>query len=192
MIATAARSILGLLLGLAFWWAFSEPYNRFLAVVTEPLIRVAEPATRLIPVESEMTIDRTDFRRGSPRPGLATADLTVNFILLAALFAMNRKPLSTPNVSAFLLASCILVIVHIAAIITNVESIYALRLGSWSQRHYGAFARNFWGAAAHFYTLLGSFGSAFVLWWILGPIIEARRKSRSKGPRSDRGCAPNT
>ena len=151
MLATIARSILGLFIGLAVWAGFNEPYNRFLAYVTEPLLRVAEPATRLVPVEGEMTIDRTDFRSGSPRPGLATSHLTVNFILLAALFAINRKPLSTANVSAFLIASCILIVVHIAAIVTNVESIYALRLGPWSERHYGALARNFWGAAAHFY-----------------------------------------
>jgi len=167
LLATIARTILGLLLGLALWWGLNEPYNRFLAAVTEPLLRVAEPATRLIPVDGEMTIDRTDFGSGSPRPALATSQLTVNFILLVALFAMNRKPLSTANVSAFLLASCILVVVHIAAIITNVESIYALRLGPWSERHYGAFARNFWGAAAHFYTLVGSFAAAFALWWVL-------------------------
>jgi hypothetical protein len=169
LIATSARSTLGLLFGLAVWWGFSEPYNRFLAYLTEPLLRIAEPATRLIPSEGEMTIDRTDFRSGSPRPALATSELTVNLVLLAALFAMNRKPLSNANVWAFLIASCILVVVHIAAVITNVESIYALQLGPWSQRHYGTLARNFWGAAAHFYTLVGSFGSAFVLWSTVGP-----------------------
>jgi hypothetical protein len=31
-------------------------------------------------------------------------------------------------------------------------------------------ARNFWGAAAHFYSLIGTFGAGFVLWWFFRPV----------------------
>ena len=96
-------------------------------------------------------------------------DLTSNIILLTTLFAVNRRPLSDRNVFGFLLASLTLVVVHIGAVVVNVQSIYALRLGPWSAAHYGAVARNFWGAAAHFYSLIGTFGAAFALWWLFRP-----------------------
>jgi hypothetical protein len=163
-----SRAVLGLIVGLGLWWALRDPYNRVLVGVTAPLLRIFEPVTRLVAVGDEITIDRTDFRSGSQRPALATSQLTVNFILLIALFAANRKPISDRNVAGFLIASVILMFVHVVAIIVNVESIFALRLGPWSERHYGAFARNFWSAGAHFYTLAGSFGAAFALWWLLG------------------------
>jgi hypothetical protein len=132
-------------------------------------LRIGDSATRLIPSGREIVIDRTDFRRGSPRPALSGSLLTVNFILLAALFAANTNPLATRNVSGFLVAAMALVLVHIVALLINVQSIYALTLGAWSERHYGAFARNFWSASAHFYNLVGSFGIAFALWWVLRP-----------------------
>jgi hypothetical protein len=72
-----------------------------------------------------------------------------------------------------LLASLVLVAVHVAAVVVNVQSIYALRLGPWSERHYGAVARNFWGAATHFYSLIGVFGAGFALWWLFRPSPDA-------------------
>jgi len=161
----------GFLIGLAFWWAFSAPYGRLLAALSEPVIRIAERprVTRLIPSGTEMTIDRTDFPRASPRPGLRLMDLTFNIMLLTTLFAVNPQPLSNRNISGLLLASLVLVLVHVAAVVANIQSIYALQLGPWSERHYGAVARNFWGAAAHFYTVVGVFGAVFALWWILRP-----------------------
>jgi len=168
------------------WWGLSTPYARLLASVTEPLIRVAErPAvTRLIADGADLTIDRTDFPRSSPRPGLTLMDLTANVILLATLFAVNRRPLSDKNILGFLLANLCLVLVHIAAVVTNVQSIYALRLGPWSQRNYGPIARNFWGAGAHFYSLIGVFGAAFALWWLFRPAQDG--ESEERAPRRRR------
>jgi hypothetical protein len=166
-----AKGATGFLLGLAFWWALSPPYARLLGSLSEPLIHIGEhpPVTRLIADGTELTIDRTDFPRSSPRPGLTLMDLTANVVLLATLFAVNRRPLSDRNVAGLLLASLVLVVVHVAAVVANVQSIYALRLGPWSERNYGPVARNFWGAGAHFYSLIGSFGAAFALWWLFRP-----------------------
>jgi hypothetical protein len=166
-----AKGAAGFLLGVVFWWAFSTPYACVLAMLTEPLIRIAErPAvTRLIARGSELTIDRADFPPSSPRPALQLLSITANIILLTTLFAVNRAPLRDRNIRAWLLASVALVVVHVGAIVLNVQSIYALRLGPWSEAHYGAAARNFWGAGAHFYTLIGSFGAAFALWWLFRP-----------------------
>jgi hypothetical protein len=165
----------GFVLGLALWWGLSTPYARLLATAAGPLIRMAErpSVTRLIAGGTELTIDRDDFPRSSPRPGLTLMDLTANIVLLTTLFAVNKHPVSDRNILGFVLASLALVAVHIAAIIVNVESIYALRLGPWSARNYGPFARNFWGAAAHFYSVIGVFGAAFALWWLFRPSNEA-------------------
>lgn len=166
-----AKGATGFLLGLALWWGLSSPYARLLASLSEPLIRIAErpPVTRLIANGTELTIDRTDFPRASPRPGLRLMDLTSNIILLTTLFAVNRQPLGDRNIRGLLLASLMLVLVHVAAVVMNVESIYALRLGPWSVRNYGPVARNFWGAGAHFYSIVGAFGAGFALWWLLRP-----------------------
>lgn len=169
--SSLAKGAAGFLLGLVFWWSLSSPYARLLATLTEPLMRAAErpPVTRLIADGTELTIDRDDFPRASPRPSLLLMDLTANMILLTTLFAVNRRPLSDRNVRGFLLASVVLIAGHIAAVVMNVESIYALRLGPWSASHYGAVARNFWGAGAHFYSIAGVFGAAFALWWLFRP-----------------------
>jgi hypothetical protein len=174
----AVRGTIGFFLGLLLWWSLSSAYAQLLAAVSEPLIRVSErPAvTRLIPNGNELTIDRSDFPRSSPRPGLRLMDLTFNVILLTTLFAANRHPWRDRNMRGLMLAFLILFAVHVVAVIVNVESIYALRLGGWSSFHYGAVARNFWGAAAHFYTLVGSFGVSFALWWLLRPAAEEARR----------------
>jgi hypothetical protein len=168
---TLAKGAAGFLFGLCLWWAMAVPYARLLAAVTEPVIRVAEhlPVTHLIANGAEITIDRSDFPRSSPRPALALTELTSNIILLTTLFSVNRKALSDRNVLGLLLASLALIVVHIAAVAFNVQSIYALRLGPWSRANYGTAARNFWGAGAHFYSVIGAFGAAFVLWWLFRP-----------------------
>jgi hypothetical protein len=181
-----AKGAAGFVLALAFWWGLSSSYARLLAGLTEPLLRMSErpPVTRLIANGTELTIDRDDFPRSSPRPGLTLMDLTANIILLTTLFAVNRSPLSDANIRSFLLAGFVLVVVHIAAVAVNVQSIYALRLGAWSQRHYGAVARNFWGASAHFYSLIGVFGAGFALWWLFRPSQDsAPHRSQHRRPR---------
>jgi hypothetical protein len=169
--------------------------------MTEPLLRATErpPATRLIADGTELTIDRDDFPRASPRPSLLLMDLTANMILLTTLFAVNRRPLSDRNVRGFLLASVVLIAVHIAAVVMNVESIYALRLGPWSERHYGAVARNFWGAGAHFYSIAGVFGAPFALWWLFRPSADSVKPrsaavsaAGSAASRRRPGKTPNT
>jgi hypothetical protein len=164
-----AKGAIGFLLGVVLWSALPSAYARLLASLSEPLIRMTErpPVTRLIPNGTELTIDRSDFAPASQRrPGLILMDLTSNIILLTTLFAVTRHPLSDRNISGFLVASLVLVVVHVAAVVMNVQSIYALKLGPWSTRNYGVVARNFWGAGAHFYSLIGAFGAAFALWWL--------------------------
>jgi hypothetical protein len=166
-----AKGAAGFLAGFILWWALSSPYARLLASVSETLMRFVErpPVTRLAADGTELVIDRDDFPRASPRPGLLLTDLTANIIILTTLFAVARLPLSDRNIVGLLLASLSLVVVHVIAVIVNIQSIYALRLGAWSERNYGPVARNLWGAGAHFYSVVGVFGTAFALWWLFRP-----------------------
>jgi hypothetical protein len=125
--------------------------------------------THLIANEGELTIDRSDFPRASPRPGLRLTDLTANLILLTTFFAVSVRPWNDRNVRGMAVSALMLLAVHVAAVVVNVESIYALRLGPWSALHYGPVSRNIWAAAAHFYSVVGIFGAPFALWWLFRP-----------------------
>jgi len=166
-----AKGAVGFLAGALLWWALSAPYARLLASMSESLMRIVErpPVTRLAADGTDLMIDRDDFPSASPRPALLLMDLTANIIVLTTLFSVARRPLSDRNIVGLLLAGLSLAVVHVAAVIVNVQSIYALRLGAWSQRNYGPVARNLWGAGAHFYSVVGVFGAAFALWWLFRP-----------------------
>lgn len=166
----ALRLAAGFALGLLVWFLFSQPYERAVAPAAEAALRLMEhpPVTRLDAPGGEFVLRRTDFPPSSPRPGLPAADLHFNFVLLVALFALDRRPWRGDRVARLLLASAVLFAVHVAALVFQVESVYATRLGAWSAAHYGAFARNFWAGGFHFYQIAGRFAAPFVIWWLLG------------------------
>lgn len=179
------RLALGFGAGLAFWLAFSGPYDRVLAWSAETAIRTVESsaATLLAASAGEIRVDRADFPPASPRPGLAGGDLHFNFVMLCALFALNRHPLSPRPFGRFWIAAALLALTHVAALVFQVEALYATRLGPWSEAHYGAFARNFWAGGFHFYLIAGRFAAPFALWWWLerAGVEETGRRS---GPRA--------
>jgi hypothetical protein len=177
----ALRLALGFAAGLFFWFAFSGPYERGVAAVAQALLRGFErPAvTTLAAPGGEIRVNRSDFPASSPRPGLPTADLHFNFVLLAALFALGRNPLAGRNLLRFGLASAALFAIHVGALMFQVEALYATRLGPWSEAHYGAFARNVWAGGFHFYQIAGRFAAPFALWWGLG-----RAQAESSDPGS--------
>jgi len=155
-------------------WLFASPlYDRTVSSVAEKIIRAFEkPSVTHLRLESDeyVTVDRSDFDPRSKRPAIAVRDLTFNFILLLALFAASKRPFADRNIGGFLVASGLLAITHVLATITEVESLYAMKLGIWSAVHYNAFERNFWGVADHFYRLVLMYAIAFALWWIFkGP-----------------------
>jgi hypothetical protein len=190
---TAGRGAAGFLLGLAIWLGLTEPYDRLLAAVAEPIVRITErpSATWLEARGREIIVDRADLPPSSPRPGIPADELTFNIILLATLFAANRRPLETRNVVGFLAASALLIPVHVAALISRVEALYAFDFGTWSQVHFGWLARNFWGTAFHFYRVVGCFAVVFLLWWACRPpetdeMGKARRRAFSRAARMRR------
>ena len=164
---SAARLAAGFLLGLAFWFAFSAPYERAVAAAAQAVTRLLErPATTTLAAgDGEFRVDRADFPPDSPRPGLPAADLHFDFVLLAALFALTPRPLRGENLARFGVATAILFAVHVAALCAQIQSLYATSLGPWSEAHYGPVARNLWAGGFHFWQIAGRFAVPFVLWW---------------------------
>jgi hypothetical protein len=163
----ALRLAAGFLAGYGVWMALSTPYERALAAVAEKILRAAEspPVTRLTANSGEIVVDRPDFPPAAPRPGLPAASLHFNFVLLVAFFALARQPWRDEWAVRFLLAGTLLWLIHLAALVFEVESVYATRLGEWSGAHYGPIARNFWAGGFHFYQICGRFAAPFAIWW---------------------------
>ncbi len=166
---TALRVVAGFAAGLIFWFGFSAPYESALAAVTETLLRATEwPAvTRLEARSGEILVERGDFPPAAPRPGLPAADLHFNFVLLIALFAVDRRPWRPRRVTALLVGCAILAAVHVVALFFQVRALYAAHLGAWSAAHYGSIARVFWTGGFHFYQIAGRFAAPFAIWWAL-------------------------
>ncbi len=184
--SAALRALAGFLGALAFWLAFSAPYERFLAAAAETVLRATErpPVTRLSARGGEIVVDRSDFPPAAPRPGLPAADLHFNLALLAALFALDRRPWEAGRVAAFLGGCVLLSAVQVTALIFQVRSVYATDLGAWSAAHYGSLARNFWSSGFHFYQIAGRFAAPFAIWWLF------RRDQPEEPARSRKGTRP--
>jgi hypothetical protein len=179
------RLAAGFAAGLVVWLVFAAPYERSMAAASEALLRAFEnpPVTRLEASRGEIIVDRADFPEASPRPGLPAGDLHFNFVLLCALFAMTPRPLSPGNFGRFWAAAALLWVVHVLALVVQIESVYATRLGPWSEAHYGAVARNLWGGGFHFYLIAGRFAAPFALWWALSGVPGQRSQVPGRGSK---------
>lgn len=182
---TAVKGLAGFLAGLALWVTLSPLYDGLVAGGAGAAMRLFErPSVTKLSVEEKdyVIVDRTDFDPRSKRPGVPLDDLTFNVILLVTLFAMEQRPFSDRNILGFVLASLLLYLTHVFGLITEVMSIYVMKLGPWSRVHYGDVARNFWTVANHFYRLVLMYALAFALWWILrdarGEVATAKRKKK--------------
>src|SRR5262249_49075124 len=144
-------------------------------------------ATRLYAEGRRVVIDRADFPSTSDRPGLPADDLTFDVILLFALSATTVGLLRDRAMKGLAIALLVLFVLHVGALVVAVEAFYATQLGAWSAAHYGAFAKNAWTTAAHFWRLAGCFAAPFLLWWVLiRPAGEARPGSRAGGTHRKR------
>ena len=181
----ALKALAGFAVGLAAWVMLSPLYDRAIAGAAEMSIRAFErpPVTRLRLAEDQyVTVDRSDFDPRSKRPAIPIRDLTFNFLLLTALFALSKRPFSDRNIVGFLIASLILAVTHVFGAVAEVMSIYVAKLGLWSTVHYSSFARTFWGVANHFYRLVLMYAIAFALWWIFRG-NDGGRRTEAKGRR---------
>lgn len=165
-----ARGFVGGLIGFGIWYSLSGPYHDVLAAASQAVMRFCErsPATRLTAAGDVVTIERDDpSDRTHARTSLQLSVLTTGIILLTILFASNRRALSARNLGGYVLAAIVLFVFQVIAVVANVQSIYALQLGQWSDLHYSPWEKNFWGAAAHFFTLVGGQAAAVAMWWAL-------------------------
>lgn len=167
------KGAIGFLIGLAVWSGLSQPYARVLASLSETVIRLAErPAVTLITADGTLLmVDRSDFppTPSAVRFAVESTDITFNIILLVTLFAASSRAFSDRNMFGFAAAAIALVLVHVAAVVSFVEAWYAGGSGSSSAAQYGFIAKRFWEAGPYFYSLVGSYGSAIALWWLLRP-----------------------
>ncbi|HEX5855556.1 MAG TPA: hypothetical protein VFZ57_08045 [Thermoanaerobaculia bacterium] len=165
----ALRGFFGFAAGLAFWWGATPAYNRALAEFAEGAIRAFERprATRLYAEDRRIVIDRADFPSTSGRPSLPADDLTFDVILFFALAATVPGLARDRALRGVVVSLLVLFLLHVLAVVANVESLYATHLGEWSAARYGAFVRNLWATAAHFWRFVGCYAAAFLLWWFL-------------------------
>jgi len=172
---------------LAVWAGLGPLYDRVIIAVTSAVLGVTEhpPMSDLRPDGNDVILNRLDFPKSmGMRPSISLSPLTYNIILLVGLFAMAPRPFSDRNVLHFFLAALALMVVHVLALICQIESIYAVNIVGWSEKHYGPIARNVWSGAAHFYDLFGIPAVAFALWFLFSdyalPIVaQARRRKGS-------------
>jgi hypothetical protein len=182
----ALKALAGFLAGLALWVVLTPAYDRLVATGAQSLIRAFEKpkVTRLYRApDGFTTVDRADFDPRSKRPGVSVRDLTFNIVLLTALFAASRRVFSDRNIGGFLVAMVALGLTHVLGLVAEVMSIYAGKLGMWSQVHYTAFERNAWGVANHFYRVVLMYAIAFALWWVLAdrsPAVTTAPPARTK------------
>jgi hypothetical protein len=185
----ALKAFAGFLVGLALWALLSPLYDRVIASGAQAVMRMFErpPVTRLTPAsDNYVTIDRSDFDPRSKRPAISIRDLTFNFLLLTALFAISKRVFSDRNIGGFIVAAVLLALTHVLGTIAEVMSIYVAKLGPWSQATYGDLARNFWGVASHSYRLVLMYAIAFALWWALRPSDVVARPPRGAVKKRNR------
>ena len=160
------RFLAGLLLAAAIWYFTTPAYNVALSWPTEALLKI-DPRFEDSDVVARSSKIAVRPERGLLPPAAIPADqLTYNVILLAALFASNRRPFRDGNPRAFLISLLVVMALHPIGLAISIESTYANRIVNWSELHYGDREARFWLNAEMFYRLVGMFGVAFGCWWI--------------------------
>ena len=182
---TLWRLTAGFVAGVALWFGFKEAYERPLAATAQAVLHVFErpDVTSLTAKGGEVIVERSDFPRDSPRPGLPADDIHFNFALLTALFALQPAVFEGRSLLRLIAAAALLMLVHVTALVFQVQSVYAMNMGDWSAIHYGRVARNIFAGGFHFYLIAGRFAAPFAIWWLLAE----KPASQSPARRSRRG-----
>jgi hypothetical protein len=161
------RFVVALAVAAVVWYNLTTVYDGALAAVATPLLRI-DPRfrdARLTAHDRVINVAARERHSDFPPADIPADQLTYNVILLAALFASNRRPFRDRNVVAFLKSLALLIVLHVAGVLLSVESTYAVRMGAWSGAHYGTGGYYLWLYAEIFYRLVGMFGVVFVCWW---------------------------
>jgi len=181
------RNALLWLLPVAPFWVLATPvYNRFLLGSAENLVHLTESpdVTDLVRKDNHFAyVSRRDF---PPSKSLVhsfrVTDVHFHLLMVAALFLAVPAVAWRRRLENLGWALLITVFFDIFLVFFEVKFVYATRLGAWSQAHYGAFARNFWGLGKHLLDLPFKFSFPFLLWagfYLRELMVEIRLTPRS-------------
>jgi hypothetical protein len=163
------RNVVLVLPGVALVWVLLTPlYNAYLVTGAEKLVRLGErPArTRLTLRDGEWVVaTNADFgTRAQELTRDRATDVHFDAILLATLFlavpAVTQKE-RWGNLGIALLCAAFF---HLFLLTALVKFTYATQMGAYSEAHYGAWSRNFWGLTAHLLDLPFKFALPLLLW----------------------------
>jgi hypothetical protein len=181
MLWRALRLVAGLAIGVALWWSCGDAWNRALAVMARPLMKLDSRIAQTDLVAVGHTIVVQPLVASLPMATIPADQLTYNVILLVALFASNRAPFSDRNMKSFAIALAIVLLSHPIGLFVSIESTYAMQQGAWSDQHYGETAQRVWVNGEVFYRLIGMFGVVFAAWWLVAADVikpaSTRRRS---------------
>ena len=162
--------VAALIAGIAIWMAVTPLYLQGVAAIAEALIH-SDARLRdvdLVAAGRFVRISPGDTTR-IPSGYVPAAELTINTILLFALFASNPRPWRARNLRNFGIALLIVCALHPIFVAISVESTLAARAGAWSEQHYSALSANVFVALEMFYKIVGMYALAFACWWVGEP-----------------------
>ena len=165
MLSRAARFIAGFVVATLAWLWLSPLLARGMAAATEPLLHLDSryKDAQLSASESMISVDAP---HGTfPQTKYPADQLTINLILLVALFASNQRPWRDRNILAFAVSLLIVLALQPLALLVTIETYYA-DFTKWGEPFYGNFAANTWLVLQMFWRLVGMFGVVFACWWV--------------------------
>jgi hypothetical protein len=164
-----ALRVLAWSLPAALLWLLLTPfYNLFLVHAAERLVRLGErPSITQLELSRghHAVITRSDTRAGGRLPySFRITDVHFPLVLLLALLLAvpdlpGRERLSQLGYGLLLMA-----VFHVVDVLFWVKFAYATQLGDWSLRHYGPWARNFWGMGKHLLDLPVKLALPLLIW----------------------------
>ena len=162
MLLKLLRFVAAFVIGTALWWYVTPSYNSLLAEAAE---KVLQADSRLRGVDLTAS-GRNVMVTRIPTAIVPADQLTYNVVLFLALFVTIPRFYHTRGVKIFIVCIAILIVTHVLALATSVESTVATQLKDWSEMRYTDLEKDVWTAAEYMYRLAGMFGIAFALWWV--------------------------
>jgi hypothetical protein len=155
-----------LVAAIVIWLLLRPAIDTVVAGIAQTLIRAFEHprVTRLVVQDHRVQIRRSDLRSNSKVPTVSMSEISFNTIVLLALYLALPRPHSRRQLERLFMGWCVLCLCQSLNLVFHVKTFYATGLGEWSQHHYSAFARNFYGLGRYFTDLPGRFSFPFLIW----------------------------
>ncbi len=168
----------GILATVLWFIGIGGAYSRRVIDATEATLRLFErpPVTFLHWENGSISVRRSDFSTRSGAPNLDPDPITANLVLLLALV------FATPGVSEknallrALAAFAGLFASHVAHLALTIETLYATKLGPWSQYAYTNLQREILSSVRYFFDIALTFAMPFLLWGVLLLLPAMRRR----------------